>query len=573
MRHSRRFSRPIFWLIPWVLFTVQFSAFALQNQWTGAAGDNSWFNSTNWSLGVLPDATQDVLIEQTGTNSVFVGNLAEVNSLTLGGAIGTASLYITNGGLSCDNSSIIHTNGSLYMLGGSGVVIRNGSFTLEGTSYWTGGAFQTFGTSTFDITASGVLSIGAVELVAGSFNNYGQFVLQHDFLLTQTYPPTLPSSFNNYGSILVPTNTGPVTFQTGSALTNYGTIRADTNSTLSLVIPSFVSGIYLSDGTIFDGNGTVQVSCYFTIECAGHITVNCTLQFNDNADGPSYLSGSGLFKWHSGLNNFTFGPDFHVEIAGGGGPGFSGSCTNQGVIRWPTAGYLLTGFGNTTAFYNEGRFSIGTNSFWDPGITLFNQPGGTLQILSGTSTLQTLTNRGMFDFEGGTLNIQNLAIADGGGTYQATLSGYDPGIGFGQTSASSMAIGNSLVVTLTNGFVPTNGSSFTLASASTLTGQFSSLTLPALSGNLAWHVRYGSGALKLLVAPPLTVTNASVLPDGTFQLDIAGPPADAYDIQTSTNLLDWQTVETNSPFSGSLIFNDTNATQFNQRFYRTRIFY
>jgi hypothetical protein len=171
------------------------------------------------------------------------------------------------------------------------------------------------------------------------------------------------------------------------------------------------------------------------------------------------------------------------------------------------------------------------------------------------------------------LSAQNLALSENQSTYQVVLNGYSPGTDFGQVNASSLEIGNALVVTLTNGFVPTNGSSFTLATAFPLSGQFSSLTLPALPGNLAWHTRYGFRSLKLLVAPPFGVTNTSVLANGTFQLDLAGPPADAYDIQASTNLIDWDIVETNAPFNGSLIFNDANAAQFDKRYYRARIFY
>ena len=52
----------------------------------------------------------------------------------------------------------------------------------------------------------------------------------------------------------------------------------------------------------------------------------------------------------------------------------------------------------------------------------------------------------------------------------------------------------------------------------------------------------------------------------------ASPVAGAYVIQAFTNLVDWFTVETNSPFTGNLIFSAPDATRFHQRFYRCRIF-
>ena len=52
----------------------------------------------------------------------------------------------------------------------------------------------------------------------------------------------------------------------------------------------------------------------------------------------------------------------------------------------------------------------------------------------------------------------------------------------------------------------------------------------------------------------------------------SGPAAAAYDIQVSTNLTDWTTIESNSPFSGEVLFTDTNSASSDHRFYRSRIF-
>jgi hypothetical protein len=59
--------------------------------------------------------------------------------------------------------------------------------------------------------------------------------------------------------------------------------------------------------------------------------------------------------------------------------------------------------------------------------------------------------------------------------------------------------------------------------------------------------------------------------DGKFQFTLTGRTGSGYEIQGSTNLVNWVTVSTNGPFTGSLLFTDTNAPGLNHRFYRARI--
>ncbi len=65
-----------------------------------------------------------------------------------------------------------------------------------------------------------------------------------------------------------------------------------------------------------------------------------------------------------------------------------------------------------------------------------------------------------------------------------------------------MSLGGTLQVVLLAPFTPTVGASFDILDWSDLSGEFSSLMLPALSGGLTWDAsqRYASGVLS--VAPP-----------------------------------------------------------------------
>jgi hypothetical protein len=102
-------------------------------------------------------------------------------------------------------------------------------------------------------------------------------------------------------------------------------------------------------------------------------------------------------------------------------------------------------------------------------------------------------------------------------------------------------------------------------------GSFSYTALPPPQSNLMWHVHYTSGLVALEVAQPGALTDVGFA-NGAFQFSLNGFASGSYDIQASSNLLDWTTILTNYPFSGSVTVTDTNAAEFGNRFYRARIF-
>jgi hypothetical protein len=61
------------------------------------------------------------------------------------------------------------------------------------------------------------------------------------------------------------------------------------------------------------------------------------------------------------------------------------------------------------------------------------------------------------------------------------------------------------------------------------------------------------------------------LANGHFQFTLGGPNATSALILGSTNLIDWQPLMTNSPFTGHLNFDDSLATGFDKRFYQVKI--
>jgi len=73
--------------------------------------------------------------------------------------------------------------------------------------------------------------------------------------------------------------------------------------------------------------------------------------------------------------------------------------------------------------------------------------------------------------------------------------------------------------------------------------------------------------------PPSQLGNPSRLADGVFRLTLTGIPARTYEIQASTNLVNWSVLATlsNTNPGGVIQFSDPAAINLNRRFYRGRL--
>jgi hypothetical protein len=80
-----------------------------------------------------------------------------------------------------------------------------------------------------------------------------------------------------------------------------------------------------------------------------------------------------------------------------------------------------------------------------------------------------------------------------------------------------------------------------------------------------------SSPIILTVYPTAAATlTAAVQPGGKFNLSVNGIPGYRYEVQASTNMMDWISLQTNTaPF----LFVDPDAGKFKQRFYRTLYLY
>jgi len=152
------------------------------------------------------------------------------------------------------------------------------------------------------------------------------------------------------------------------------------------------------------------------------------------------------------------------------------------------------------------------------------------------------------------------------------LGGLNPGTQFSQENFAGMAaFGGQLTVALPNGFAPTNGQSFAIATYGSYTGQFASAQLPPLPADLNWQLVYDPSSLVLNVVPGNAFQTVSTV-DGQFQFVFQGQTGSQCIFEVSTNLLDWTPLLTNAPFTGSFNYVDPQSPQFPQRFYRATIY-
>ena len=127
------------------------------------------------------------------------------------------------------------------------------------------------------------------------------------------------------------------------------------------------------------------------------------------------------------------------------------------------------------------------------------------------------------------------------------------------------------------------GPSVILAGGNTSTPSFVALPVTGPT-NLTFQLVVNDGLLnsapgqvQVTLLPPLAVTvaakfagGASLAGDGNLQVRLKGQAGSAYEIQASTNLRDWQALETvYADYEGRIVFETAfNSTNYPQRFFR-----
>jgi hypothetical protein len=274
------------------------------------------------------------------------------------------------------------------------------------------------------------------------------------------------------------TNDGKLTVSSGSTLTVTGHLTNFNGSTDTLA-----SGTYTVGGTLeFTGADIVNNAANLTISGTSakilNGTANGLADFANNT-GSFTVTADGNFT--TGVGNFTNSNKVTVAAGSsmtvGGGYAYSqsaGTTTIDGTLT-ASSGINVTGGTIEGAGTLSGNVSVG-GSGTTPALNIGDSGKAGLLVITGAYT--------------------QLATA----SVNAFIGGTTVGTGYSQLQVSGTAtLAGTLTVALASGFTPTVGSTFTVLTASSISGSFSNSTI-AINGSEHFNVSYTSTGVILTVA-------------------------------------------------------------------------
>ena len=530
----------------------------------------------------------------TGPTTISAGTLV----LSGGGKLGNgayAGAIANNGGLVFSTSSGNTLSG---VLSGTGSLTNSGAGTLfltTAANTFSGGTTINAGTVSLGSGAAG--SENASGLGTGPvIVKTGGRLLLYVSTTTATYNLTNPLTLDGgtlWGQYGYQHWTGPVTVTTnGGTLSQYYDSR-------SLWIDGVLSGT--GPMTINNpGSGSPYSGVHFSNPLntySGTITVAGNAAAVDHASALSNAivnvtggGSSGPLLWGSGVTNLLLGGlSGNANIANGGNALVVGN--NNGTTTYSG---ILSGSGSLTKLGAGGFTLAGSNTY--SGLTTVN--AGTLLVTGalGTNSVTVATNAVL----GGTGLVNGPVVVQPGGTLAPGVIGLgkltvSSGVAIAGTAlmkisrdggvatndllvvAGTLTASGSLVVTNIGTNTLAAGDSFTLFNAGGYVGTFANLWLPSLAGNLVWNTSglatNGTITVASLPFTPVIGGIAWSAANG-FSLTATGAVGGACVMLVASNLappIVWQPLLTNgADANGIFNFNDAQATNFSQRYYRLR---
>ncbi len=226
------------------------------------------------------------------------------------------------------------------------------------------------------------------------------------------------------------------------------------------------------------------------------------------------------------------------ELAGSAGQ----YTLSNGTLR---AAQILNGSGNGAFQFRGGALSFAQYGSAARPLSLDAEAG----VLSLTNTSSSVPLYGNFTNR----NPATLAIELGSSASALAVSG-------------SAVLGGTLRLNRAPGFTPSSGQQITLLSAASLSGSFTNVVVPPIGAD-------GMGFVVSVTATSVlaTATNFAahldglvMEPNGNLQFTVGGVSGSRYEVQASTNLVNWAAILTNfAPFT----FSTTN-TAATPQFYR-----
>jgi hypothetical protein len=381
------------------------------------------------------------------------------------------------------------------------------------------------GGGTLTVSSSGILDaeLATTLTVAGNLTNSGQVYV---------------NAFQGRGSIFtvngIFTNNAGALFRvaaTGTAnvdiLVNHGTVTINPTGTLNLLTqPSGITDV--AAGSVLNVMGSLTAGSNNGL--AKLTSVEGTLNLSNGKTTTATPSGGTLTVSGPGL--LEVGSATSLTIAGNltnsGRVTFDATTTVTGALTNNAgATFALSGSSNVGLLSNAGNVIVTKGSTLTvTGSSAYNQTGGKTTVdgtLSGSHGINvtggTILGAGKLTGNvtvGGTGTTPTINVGDSGkagllaitgtytqlatGTMKVSIGGTTLGTQFSQLQVSGAAsLGGTLSAALVNGFTPTVGQTFTVLTASGVTGTFTNSTI-AINGSEHFVVSYTSTSVVLTVA-------------------------------------------------------------------------
>ncbi len=501
---------------------------AIVNNKTGA----TWNLTTDYNIGIYSGTATfnnaGTFEKTAGTTSSAVGvtftntgavadNVATLNFS--GGGTGAGAWTVSTGAmLEFSGGTFALTGpigGSTATQGGGTVNFNGGTVNYTGSSYnIAGGTMASGGTANF--TAPGVVTnAGPVTITGGTLNfSTGNAIAMTTLALGNG---TLGGTDTvNISGLLTWTSGGFMCLLPDCSAPGTGVPNGVTNANGGIAGSTgylYLLGRTLNNAgtaTFSNPNGTSFYEGYGAIvNNKTGATWNLTTDYNIGIySGTATFNNAGTFEKTAGTTSSAVGVTFNnagsvladadtLSFQGAytqtAGNTFLGGGSIQTVNPLNIQGGAVTGSGTITSFGSPAGIS-NVGGTLSPGVSTPVVTAGTISIGTSTAGNYTQSSAGAFNVKiGGT----------GAGQFDSvTLTG-------------TATLAGALNVSLINPFSPALGNTFTILTASAVSGTFSSTNLPGLSAGLGWKVTYTATTVVLsvvTVSSPVANLNPGSVP-------------------------------------------------------------
>jgi hypothetical protein len=538
--------------IPFLFFLAMASAVAEINNWTKPTS-GFWEEQAFWSLGVLPEATQEVVFNNAGWKALAVGaNTAQkfaqsmrVKTLRLGAPVDsyntllltyagyeqplrTESLIVESNSaiamhaslLEVTNTSTDGSTGNLYV----GGTIHHGDFS--GVKVHGGLSVGRFGQGAYFLT-NGTLAAASVGI--GGFEP-GRFVQYGGFNNVGSIQVNLEGEFEIYGGELTASNGITVGIGDYANFASFrqdgGTVEADTT----------INGRYVLNGGSITGKMSVPGNSFQRVN--GSVSQSGGTNFASSMDlgFPNRFGGGAIYV----LSNGVVRVDSSTTFRGGWFTQYNGLHTIASYLVMRGT-YVGPGYAYAEYFLGGGTLSVGELA---AQAAIFRQEGGS-NLVAGELILNAASPdpfappppAGRYTLTGGFLSARNVIVNPtyGGGFLQTggsdqiaerlTLEGgVDGSLGYalegGTLAVKEIYVGSRTLFRHTSGTINHSGVLF------------------LNHGN--WQAATGDctlGPLRLTVG--LSTNSTIIFPNGSSILRLANSSEQPWDPRAILYLTNW----------------------------------